>query len=401
MRVLALGCAGGMGSVAVHAAKDCDVIKKIVIADLNEEPAMILADKIGDKARAIRLDVTDSDALRRAIENADMVANSVGPYYRFGVPILKAAIAAKRHYVDICDDWRPTLEMLELDEHARAAGITAIVGMGASPGISNMLCVKAMNRLDVTSELITGWNAASAFQGELEGSDDKGGASAAMEHLVHECSGTVGAYRDGTLAMLKPLENRTLDYPGLGRFDVWTIGHPEPVTIPRYWKEILFASNVFYATTETANVVKSAAALVDNGMKTIHQAAESIMSDLASGNVCVAGDLDVPLLFVLAKGKKGYGDKLVALTVSAVPESSLEGASLMGAVTGIPFAVGLKMLCEGKIIKRGVMAPEAAIDPDDFFDELLPYCTYPKPVSREELITIMETSYSGDWSSKS
>jgi len=155
--------------------------------------------------------------------------------------------------------------------------------------------------------------------------------------------------------MVRPLENLTLDYPGFGRFDVWTIGHPEPVTIPRYWKEIRFASNVFYATTETANVLKSAMVQVDSGSKTIHQAAESIMPDLASGKVSVAGDLDVPLLFVLAKGKKGDRDKLVALTVSA-------------------------------ITKRGVLAPEAAIDPDEFFDELLPYCTYPKPVSREELI---------------
>ena len=160
--------------------------------------------------------------------------------------------------------------------------------------------------------------------------------------------------------MVKPLENLTLDYPGFGRFDVWTIGHPEPVTIPRYWKKIRFASNVFYATSETANVLKSAMVQVDNGSKTIHQAAESIMSDLASGRASVGGDLEVPLLFVLAKGKKGDSDKLVALTVSAIPVSSLEGASLMGAVTGIPFAVGLKMLCEGKITKRGVLAPESS-----------------------------------------
>ena len=386
MKALALGCAGGMGSVAVHAAMDYEAVKEIVIADLNEEAAKALAESLGGKAQAIRLDVTDSEALGAAMENADVVVNSVGPYYRFGVPVLKAAIAAKRHYVDICDDWRPTLDMLDLDEQARAAGVTAIVGMGASPGISSMLCVKAMKRLDETTELITGWNAASAFQGEVDGAADKVDASAAMEHLVHECSGTIGAYRDGTLTMVRPLENLTLDYPGFGRFDVWTIGHPEPVTIPRYWKEVLFASNVFYATSETANVVKSAAVQVDSGEKTIPQAAESIMSELASGRVSVAGELEVPLLFVLAKGRKENSDKLVALTVSAIPASSLEGASLMGAVTGIPLAVGLKMLCESKITRRGVLAPEAAIDPDEFFDELHPYCTYPKPVSREELL---------------
>ena len=131
MKVLALGCAGGMGSVAVHAAKDYEAVDEIVIADLNEKSAMALAEQIGDKAQAIRLDVTDSEALGAAMENADVVVNSVGPYYRFGVPVLKAAIAAKRHYVDICDDVDVTLDILDWDERARAADGRALIGMGA------------------------------------------------------------------------------------------------------------------------------------------------------------------------------------------------------------------------------------------------------------------------------
>ena len=75
MRVLALGCAGGMGSVAVHAAMDYEAVKEIVIADLNEESAMALAEQLGDKAQAIRLDVTDSEALGAAIENSDVVVS--------------------------------------------------------------------------------------------------------------------------------------------------------------------------------------------------------------------------------------------------------------------------------------------------------------------------------------
>jgi saccharopine dehydrogenase-like NADP-dependent oxidoreductase len=81
------------------------------------------------------------------------------------------------------------------------------------------------------------------------------------------------------------------------------------------------------------------------------------MSDLVSGKVPVSGGLNVPPLFVIAKEKKKNHDTSVAITVSTIPASSLDGASLMGAVTGIPFAVGLKMLCEGKITRRGVLAP--------------------------------------------
>jgi saccharopine dehydrogenase-like NADP-dependent oxidoreductase len=62
----------------------------------------------------------------------------------------------------------------------------------------------------------------------------------------------------------------------------------------------------------------------------------------------------------------------------------------MGAVTGIPLAVGLKMLCEGHITRRGVLAPEAVLDPDEFFRELLPYCTFPKRVALEGLVVVAE-----------
>ena len=54
-----------------------------------------------------------------------------------------AAIEAGAHYLDICDDWEPTLDMLELGERARARGVTAVIGMGASPGLTNLLAMKA------------------------------------------------------------------------------------------------------------------------------------------------------------------------------------------------------------------------------------------------------------------
>ena len=42
----------------------------------------------------------------------------------------------------------------------------------------------------------------------------------------------------------------------------------------------------------------------------------------------------------------------------------------MGEATGIPLACGLKLLADGKILKKGVFAPEGAINPNDFFKEL-------------------------------
>jgi hypothetical protein len=45
------------------------------------------------------------------------------------------------------------------------------------------------------------------------------------------------------------------------------------------------------------------------------------------------------------------------------------------------------MFAKGMIARQGVCAPEGAIDPDAFFDELAPLCT-PKKKNARELVEI-------------
>ena len=133
IKVVALGGCGGMGRYAVRTALDYDFVKEVVIADLDETRGQAFAQKCGPKASFQKIDVTDQPALKGLFTGADVVLATVGPYYRYGVPILRAAIETRCHYIDINDDWEPTLEMLDLNEHAKKAGITAIIGLGASP----------------------------------------------------------------------------------------------------------------------------------------------------------------------------------------------------------------------------------------------------------------------------
>ncbi|GAD84581.1 hypothetical protein NCAST_25_00010, partial [Nocardia asteroides NBRC 15531] len=160
MRVLALGGAGEMGRVAARVLRGDSRVSALTIADRDESAARKVAAELG--ADALGLDVTDASALAAALRAADLVVNTVGPYFRFGPPILAAAIDARCDYIDICDDPQPTIEMLELDARAKAAGVTALLGMGASPGLANLLAVRAGAELDRVDDLVTGWNIHSA-----------------------------------------------------------------------------------------------------------------------------------------------------------------------------------------------------------------------------------------------
>ena len=48
-----------------------------------------------------------------------MLQGPVGPFFRLGPPVLRAAIRARCHYLDINDDWESTEAMFEMSDEAR------------------------------------------------------------------------------------------------------------------------------------------------------------------------------------------------------------------------------------------------------------------------------------------
>jgi len=402
MKVIALGGCGGMGQFAVRNAVTFDFLNEIVIADINGERASAFTEKCGPKATSVVCDAEDSEALKKLLSDADVVLNMVGPFYRLGVPILRAAIEAKCHYIDINDDWEPTLEMLDLDEEARKAGITAIIGMGASPGISNMLAAKAVSHLDTVDELITGWGEGDIGEEDMGEPGEGGSFGAATEHWVHQFTGKIRVFRNGEYVDVPPLQKVKLDYPGVGRVTTYTVGHPEPITLPRFWPEIKNSCNVMNFSPQIIAILRWLSKQVENGRMSIRDASnwlENLMeSDTKNIFISKLGPRllwavlqntfsptrNLKSLFAVAKGTSAGKKAAIGATVTSWPTGGLPQMT-MGAITGIPTAIALAMFAKGSIKKQGVFAPEGIINPDTFFDELAPFCTPVRANARELL----------------
>lgn len=86
-----------------------------------------------------KVDASDLSSLLETFRGADAVVNTLGPFYQWGEKILKAAIMAEVNLIDIDDDYDTTQRCLELDQEAKNAGIMAVVGLGATPGLINLL----------------------------------------------------------------------------------------------------------------------------------------------------------------------------------------------------------------------------------------------------------------------
>ena len=124
-----------MGSTVVRTLAKQQGIE-VVVADREEVAAQALASELG--IRAVGVDVVDRDSLEGVLDSTDVVVNCVGPFFRYAPRICLAAVRRGVHYVDICDDAEPTLEMLTFDSMARASGAIAVIGCGWTPGITNV-----------------------------------------------------------------------------------------------------------------------------------------------------------------------------------------------------------------------------------------------------------------------
>lgn len=366
MRVLIVGGAGDMGQVACATVAADPNVSGVVVADRDGGRAAEVASAIGGKATSLELDITDAAALAAALGGADVVLNTVGPFYRFGRPVLEAAIAARVHYVDINDDWEPTVDMLTLHDDAVEAGVVAIIGMGASPGVSNLLAAAAAAALDDVETLHTGWPAGTGMP-KVDPDGPPPRASAALVHWIHNLSAPIRVWRDGGYQEVEALEERTVTYPGIGEGTVWTCGHPEPITLPRTYPGIRESLNLM---TSRPGLIAAARAVCDDvrsGSASVEEAGVALLLDPNRRGPAAGDRAPFPDVWALAEGTKDGRRTVVGVTTDVLPDGQ------MGEMTSIPLSIAASMIASGEITHPGVHAPEAVIDPYAFFDRLSAY----------------------------
>ena len=238
MRIVVIGGAGGMGSVAVEYLTKQPECQEIVIADYDFLAAVNVKDRLNSKKiSVVECDVMNQASLRKAITGAAVVMNFAGPFYRLAHHVIEAVIELGTNYVDICDDYDATRRILEYDTDAKKAGTTILTGMGASPGMTNIFARMGANWLDQVDEIHTAW--------ATGGSNEDG--RAVLLHLLHACAGRIPAFIDGSYHDVLPMNDDaalTVSFPEpLENVTFYDIGHPEPITIPRYLKGVRTVTN--------------------------------------------------------------------------------------------------------------------------------------------------------------
>ena len=149
-RVLVLGGSGEMGSAAV-----ADLIARtdheVTVGDLRTDAATTLLERIEAPSRVVRVDVEDPASLASALAATDVVLNAT--YMRHNVGVTDAAIAAGVHLVDLGSYYPETIEQLDRDGAAQAAGCRIVPGCGVAPGLTNILARLGADELDAINAI--------------------------------------------------------------------------------------------------------------------------------------------------------------------------------------------------------------------------------------------------------
>ena len=138
-KAIVLGC-GQVGQAIVRDLAS-DPGFEVTAADASKAPLRRVEEVASVKTRMV--DLSDPKNVHDAVADFDIVLGALPS--RFGFSALQAVIEAKKPYCDI--SFMPE-DALALGAAAKAAGTTAIVDSGVSPGMSNLLVGYAEAQMD-------------------------------------------------------------------------------------------------------------------------------------------------------------------------------------------------------------------------------------------------------------
>jgi saccharopine dehydrogenase-like NADP-dependent oxidoreductase len=348
MKIVVLGGAGDMGKQVCKELAASPEVSEIAVADLSLDRAREVAKGLGPRARALKADASDPAVLAPVLKGYDAVVGCVGPFYRFEVPMARAAIAAGVDYVSLCDDFDAATAVLELDREAREAGVTVLTGLGNCPGITNLCAARAALRMERLEEVRI------AFTGDAQ--DAEGLAN--VEHALHMFTGEVAAHLGGKPVRVRAGTGREIVEfpPPVGRVPVYYTGHAEPVTLPRFIPELRTVTLKGGITPPWLS--KLGKLLVFLRMTSTPQRRRKLAARLYKLRPYLGrGGLGVSSLRVDCIGTRGGHSA----------RETYACVSPMAKMTAAPAAIGALLLARGDVSRPGVFAPEGCVEPEKFF----------------------------------
>ena len=377
MKVVVLGGYGHYGRYVARQLAERDIVTTLVVAGRSLEKARAQADLLGAKAVAGRVDLFEGAEVPQALRDTDLIVNAAGPDHLTAIPALRLAIAAGANYCDLNISWQATIEALAMSQDAQAAGITAITGIGAFPGLFNLLAMQGVNRFDQVKAVRIGYcmSVQAAFgdpNGGAVAPTSQQGIGAALAAVIHGFSGTVRQFVDGRYVDL-PAFGPAYKLPllGGGAIEVHTQGSAEPITLPESIpgiEEVTMGAG-FYPPQVNTLIKRHIDALGPGEEEAVVAVVRKDLAGHPDRWTAEVRDDVTKGESVCLEGIKDGRSARCLVEPNWNGEAFAEDAS-GDVVTGGPLLVASLKLLGGEIAAKGAFAPEKCFSPEPFFEGL-------------------------------
>lgn len=238
MSTVAVLGVGAAGEVTTRLLARGSVFSEVVAADLRPERLRL----VRRKARTRRLRTEEADFsqeqdIRRVCRGASVIINAALP--NFNLAIMDQALRQRAHYIDLAsmgspdpDEPSKVLDQIKLDRQFRRRDLSAILGLGVAPGITNLLASLAAQRFGALEEVrirvygsgyaqVEGFTLAPLFSPETF-----------LEEVLYPAP----VWRDGRVEKLPPFSGHEIyRFPDpLGPATCYNVNNEETETMPRF-----------------------------------------------------------------------------------------------------------------------------------------------------------------------
>jgi saccharopine dehydrogenase (NAD+, L-lysine-forming) len=343
MRVAVLGGGGTIAPAIVRDLAESGSADRVDVLDINEQAAVEVAENWGlGTAHASRVDANAD--LAHSLEGVDVLINSAS--YRINLKAMRACLDAGCHYLDLGGLYWMTAKQLELDAEFRAAGLLAILGIGSSPGKTNVMAARAVRELEGPPDAIH------VFAAGRDLDPPEGFSSPySVQTLVDELTLAPVVLENGAPREIEPMsDGAAYEFPEpIGRGETIYTLHSELSTFGESFgcRESSFRLSLAPAFLERIRHLAAAPP------EEVRQAANMAHRPSAS-------TVSVHVIEATA------GDQTARVTCITRPMTAWGlGGGIVS--TAAPAVAAVKLLAERKIAGSGVLPPERCIDPDDLF----------------------------------
>jgi saccharopine dehydrogenase-like NADP-dependent oxidoreductase len=307
----------------------------------------------------------DEAAVARLAQGTSVVLNTTGPFTHQVRAAMHGALRAGIPYADINDEATVLWEIFAsgaMDAEARQRGIPVLVGLGSSPGLTNIWVRYLADQMETVSAV----HIAIAMNPQYRN-------PAVFHHRFSTHGRQVLVFRQGRWQHVPGFsEEEDVSFPEpVGVVRVHLAGHCEPVTLPRFLPGLQTVDMKAGFTVDAVNRVLHDA--IRYGL-TSHEPIRVGSTDVTPADF-TAAFLSSPAadhLFQCAQPTahiarqvqvKGTRDgKAYAITMQAVMEAGAR-------VIAMPLAVAARLLVLGQVPCTGLLSPEA-LEPRPFLEML-------------------------------